>query len=508
MRCSTLVACNLLALAATAQITSYPVRQVPVPQKIFEASGSNDDDYGAGLDVLGDTLAIGVPHEDDAFANSGSVHLHKRDQGGAGQWALFGELHSFAPQAGADFGARVRLVGDRLLVSAPRQDEQGSTDCGAVFVYDSATLAYQNRLLPFPLQAGCNFGSSMDCEAVNGRVIVGAPSWDNGAVQNFGRAFLGTLQATVFALDGTGSAGDQFGSAVAIDGELCAVSAPFEDFDAASGISNSGAVYVCSSLNGVLAYKLTPPTPANGDEFGRAIHMQGGRLAVSSPGDDVLANNAGAVYVYDALTGTLLQTVTSGWLGASGFSTAALELADQRLYVGTTLTDNASCGGVLDIDWMHNYQVAYHQNAFSSGVCGEKMGPRIALDGPTLFSADPNGTGAAPLTGCVWRAQLESVVLTLRYPIGNPVTPLQEARLRPGKIGWPCGIALTAVDGAPLLPPIVLTLGSCAPSGERVLPLDNLPAGSANHTYTLIGAAFDEAGALVLTNTVDYQVLP
>jgi hypothetical protein len=501
-----LAATALLCTPRQAQVLQYPVHQIFVPQKIYEGGGSAQDSYGSGLAVRGDTLAIGIPNEDDAFSNSGSVHLHARTQG-PGSWGFVTELHSFLPQAGASFGTRVALAGNALLVSAPRQDEQGSTDCGAVFIYDAATLQYQSRLLPFPLNPGCNFGSSLAVDAVTGRCVVGAPSWDSGVLQNVGRAFLGDLNAVVFTLDGAGVDGDQFGAAVAIEGDYCAVGATDEDFNAAGGISNSGAVYVHSSANGVLLYKLTPPTPATSDRFGSAIHIQGGKLAVTSPGDDVLATNAGAVYVYDVASGTLLQTLTSGYLANIGFP-ATVRLADERLYVGTPLSANQSCGGVLDFHWGHGYQVAYHQNGFTSGVCGEKMGYRIALDAGTLFSADPSGTGASLLTGCVWRTELQSVVLTLRYPIGNPITPLQEVRLRPGKVGWPCGIALTAVDGAPVLPPIVLTAGLCGPTGERVLPLDNLPAGAANHTFTLMGGAFDEGGLFVLTNSVDYQILP
>src|SRR5688572_16644532 len=62
---------------------------------------------------------------------------------------------------------------------------------------------------------------------------------------------------------------DQFGTSVAADGDYVAVGAPFDD----TGATDAGAVYVFNRLTGNLLHTIPNPSPAAGDRFGHAVAL-------------------------------------------------------------------------------------------------------------------------------------------------------------------------------------------------------------------------------------------
>ena len=94
-----------------------------------------------------------------------------------------------------------------------------------------------------------------------------------------------------------GATNDFFGSAVAVDGDVAVIGARDRDEQA----YNSGAAYVFERhevLGWQVAAKLVPPEGDEGDQFGTAVAIEGARLLVGAPGDDDARPHAGAVYAY------------------------------------------------------------------------------------------------------------------------------------------------------------------------------------------------------------------
>ena len=107
-----------------------------------------------------------------------------------------------------------------------------------------------------------------------------------------GQCELGTLLAD----DGT--SGDDFGGAVAVDGDVAVVGAPEDDDDG----SSSGAAYVFRLLDSawMQEQKLTASDGDSFDDFGFAVAVSGDMIVVGSPRDDhALGDNAGSVYVFE-----------------------------------------------------------------------------------------------------------------------------------------------------------------------------------------------------------------
>ena len=152
------------------------------------------------------------------------------------------------------------------------------------------------------------------------RTTTTAPSSDTGSAYVFTRSgTTWTQQQKLTAGDGTAS--DEFGNAVAIQGDLIAVGAHFADLP---GNAASGSVYLFqrSGTAWTPTQKLIPipgpfPVPAGfvqkpfvnyspilGDHFGESIAMNGGRMAVGASTSDLPATSAGAVYVFAEAGGT------------------------------------------------------------------------------------------------------------------------------------------------------------------------------------------------------------
>lgn len=120
-------------------------------------------------------------------------------------------------------------------------------------------------------------------------------------------AFAGAQGQTAKVVPSASSSQDRFGWAVAIEGRTMVVGAP-QDFQ--SGGAGAAHVFVRSAGNWLEQATLASPVPQAGDGFGNAVALEGNLVAVGAPADDTSAGtNAGSVHVFardDAGTPTSL----------------------------------------------------------------------------------------------------------------------------------------------------------------------------------------------------------
>lgn len=114
---------------------------------------------------------------------------------------------------------------------------------------------------------------------------------------------------------------DQFGWATAISGDVVAIGAN-KDGDAAGGDTDAGSVYVFVKPAGgwintsTYAAKLTASDRAKFDEFGSAVAIDGNTIVVGTPGDE---SSTGAAYVFEMPAGGWAGNLTeTAKLTASG----------------------------------------------------------------------------------------------------------------------------------------------------------------------------------------------
>ncbi|MCB1583957.1 MAG: hypothetical protein KDI92_12910, partial [Xanthomonadales bacterium] len=200
------------------------------------------DQYAQSLSLSGNRALIGAPGNDDNGYNSGAAYMYDYD----GQsWHQTTQLTATLGADYAAFGFAVSLSGDRALIGAPYDTENG-IDTGAVYVLD--------------------FDGSQ---------------WNQ--------------TAKLIASDGAAS--DAFGYAVSLHGNRAVIGAYLDD-DNGDG---SGSVYIFD-FNGnqwSQTQKITASDAAMGDSFGQSVSLHGDRILIGAFMDDTGAANAGSAYVFE-----------------------------------------------------------------------------------------------------------------------------------------------------------------------------------------------------------------
>lgn len=227
------------------------------------------------------------------------------------------------PDVGDDFGRSLAVIGEKnILVGAPA-DDTDAADAGIVYLFDGST----GRLLrtihnPEPA-AGDHFGWTL--AVVGGNILVGAYADDQGAgAAHLFDAATGELLRTF--RNPEPDAGDLFGRSVAGLTDKVIVGACADD-------DNAGAVYVFDPLVET-PLKLANPRPTGGDRFGLALATLNGNILVGAYGEDAAGDNAGAVYLFDGSTGSLLRTFENPQPESAGEMGISVAVLDKNVLVG------------------------------------------------------------------------------------------------------------------------------------------------------------------------------
>jgi hypothetical protein len=204
--------------------------------------------------------------------------------------------------AGDSFGQAIAAYEETIVIGCPMDGDNGANS-GSCYLYDATSSLLLMKLLPSNGSSGDEFGSSV---AISGNIaLVGAPGKDSSGVDS-GSAYLFNVTTgaqLAMLVPGDGAPGDNFGSAVTLEGDTAFVGAPRAD----SGYPDSGVVYKFAANTGFETGKITHPAPDSGSEFGSSVSFTAPYLSVGAPLDDYGGIDSGSVYVFDATTGGVLN---------------------------------------------------------------------------------------------------------------------------------------------------------------------------------------------------------
>ncbi|MCB1234770.1 MAG: hypothetical protein KDM91_06845, partial [Verrucomicrobiae bacterium] len=127
-----------------------------------------------------------------------------------------------------------------------------------------------------------------------------------------------------------GQAGNRFGGVISMSGGFVAIGQP-EDDDVAD---NAGAVQLFNGKAASYARKFKAPDGEADDRFGCSVAVLGNLLVIGAKGDDDAGADAGAVYVYANHTAKLLAKLTASDAGAGDEFGTSVALTHNRLIVG------------------------------------------------------------------------------------------------------------------------------------------------------------------------------
>ena len=224
-------------------------------------------------------------------------------------------------EAGDEFGGSIALSGDTLAVGVPNEDGDdsgGEDDSGAVYIFVRNSGVWSQQGLPLKaldLAAGDQFGAAV---ALDGDTLaIGAPQFESGATANTGKVYIFTRTGATWTqqttIEGSTGADDNFGLSLALDNDTLVVGAPLED---AGGITDSGAVYIFTGSGASWSPQGVALTASNAeagddDQFGASVAIDGDTIVAGAPfedGDDSGSqDDSGAVYVFTRTLGVWSQ---------------------------------------------------------------------------------------------------------------------------------------------------------------------------------------------------------
>ena len=182
---------------------------------------------------------------------------------------------------------------------------------------------------PVPMTDGA-FGTSLGGDGDT--VLIG----ESGASGGVGRVLV--YNSSDWSLIGelsadAGIAGEGFGQAVAIEGDIALVGASANSEVAA----NAGAAYLFRVSTGEQIAKLYPDSADANQYFGDTVAIQDG-VAIIGAGRTFSSADGGAVYFYDADEGTLLSSLTGPASTHGGFG-SSIAIEGSTMYVGAPYSD-------------------------------------------------------------------------------------------------------------------------------------------------------------------------
>ena len=313
------------------------------------------------------------------------------------------------PAVGENFGASVveDATGDTALVANSSSTVGANADQGAVYVFtrSGSTWSQQAKLIALDGATEDQFGSAIAISPDGGTALIGAPGHQNlGAAYIFGRSGSGWAQQSELTQPGGGSAGDTFGSSVAIAGGTALVSNPALQAGPAAG---DGAVYVFTGSGAAWVPRATLASEVALDNFGASVSLSssGDTALVGAPTQaDPAATGAGngSAYVFagsgPSWSEQRVLTATDGAVGDTFGSAVALSGAGDTALIGapTHMVGTAFQQGSA-------YAFARTGSAWSEqqeltapdGFAGDKLGADLALsaDGATALLGLPTHGG-------------------------------------------------------------------------------------------------------------------
>ena len=364
----------------------YPVTidpMISLQNKLTASDGASQDKLGTSVSIKGNSLVTGAPGDN---SGKGSAYVF------AGSGASWTQAKLTAPDGstGDNFGWSVAIDGTTVVVGAPFDDSQRGS--AYVFVYANGLWSYQTRLNANDSSVGDGDRFGWSVSLSGNSVVVGAYGDDGNAGLDQGAAYVfvrtGTTWTQQQKLAATDiAAGDQFGKAVAINGDTAVITA---DQNNVNNNVDQGSAYVFKRNGSVWSQQqtLVASDGAANDRLGSSVALSGNTIIVGCVADDIGNNqDQGSAYVfaYNGLT----------WL-------------QQSKLVATDGTPNNYFGASVDVSGDIAVVGAYGKNSFQGSayafarsgatwsqqqilspgdtVAGDFFGSSVSVNGNTMVS--------------------------------------------------------------------------------------------------------------------------
>jgi len=296
---ATLLPITILTLTTISKAQTSPPWEET--DKLLANDGEADDHFGASAAMNGTIAVFGAPGDHDNGLVSGSAYIFDVTNGQ--------QLFKLFPDDGSkydQFGYSVSVSGNMAVIGAPYKDTD-FFQAGAAYVFDLTTGRQLLKLAALDGGASDNFGNAV---AVDGNLAVIGAFHDHDNGFRSGSVFVfdtTTGQQLLKLLPPDGEPFDLFGNSVAISGNLAIIGVPDDDDNG----SNSGSAWVYDLTTGQQLFKLLPDNGYADDHFGISVAMNDNYAVIGASNDMVFGELTGSAYVFDVTTGRQLFRLSS-----------------------------------------------------------------------------------------------------------------------------------------------------------------------------------------------------
>jgi len=265
---------------------------------ILDASdGAMGDFFGSSVSICGDYAIAGARGDGENGSLSGSAYMFVRTVNG---WSQQAKLIPLDGASSDYFGYSVSMDGDYAIVGAYGNDDAGSRSGSAyIFFRDGTSWNQQAKINALDAAAGDEFGRAV---AIQGDyAIIGATGdSENGSYSGSAYIFIRsgtswTQQAKLFPADG--ASGDWFGASVSIDGTYVIIGANGDD-NANGGDAGSAYVFIRDGTSWNPQAKLLATDGGDGDKLGWSVSISGDSALIGAFADDDEGTDSGSAYVF------------------------------------------------------------------------------------------------------------------------------------------------------------------------------------------------------------------
>ncbi len=281
--------------------------------KITASDGAAWDRFGNSVSVSGDRIVVGSHYDDDNGSQSGSAYIYDWD---GTQW---NETKITASDGAATdyFGTSVSVSENRIVVSSYYDDDNGS-ESGSAYVYDWDGAQWnETKITASDGTASDNFGRSV---SVSGdRIVVGANHDDDNG-NSSGSAYIYDWDGSQWnetkltAFDGV--AADYFGQSVSVFNDLIVVGAYGDDNNTGS-IGGSAYMYFWDGTQWNTT-KLTPSDALGNKHFGYSVSVFNDLVVVGAFGDNYNGALSGSAYTHTYPLPPPPPVPQPEWISANG----------------------------------------------------------------------------------------------------------------------------------------------------------------------------------------------
>ncbi|MCB1120166.1 MAG: FG-GAP repeat protein [Verrucomicrobiae bacterium] len=316
------------------------------------------------------------------------------------------EAKLLAPDGAAEdeFGIDVAIDGFTAVIGAHRANVGPNADQGAVYVFTGSgtNWSLQQKLTASDGTAQNDFGSSVSIQGDT--ILVGAPAKTIGSNIQQGKVYVFTRSGKVWTerqglLAGDGGSQDHFGNSVSLDGDRAIIGAS-EDTIGSNTFQGSAYIFVKSGDNWTQEQKIVAADSGDSDDFGNSVSISGSTVVIGARNNNGTGGvNQGAAYVYtrSGSNWSLQQKLTAS--NAGGFEQFGYDVAisEETVIVGTRSNSSAYVFVRSGTTWTEQ------QKLNPSDQLGyEAFGFSVALKGDTAAIGSVSKVGNNNKQGAVY----------------------------------------------------------------------------------------------------------